>query len=189
MTLLGYQEPQILEVFKNTLPTKLSWVLFPITDLRQVVEMAKRILTKEKKDRQLVGQISLTPFMSVRDSFNKRITFDTTDGIEQKIDKLTIMMDKLVTEGGKQDKPFKLRVYQSNRGIGQNRGNYDQRGYQGRFRPNNAHRGHSRYIFNNTGSYESILQGNERYERNNNNRRGSYRNHNYELETEEAVEA
>ena len=32
-TLLGYQEPQILEVFKNTLPTKLYWVLFPIVDL------------------------------------------------------------------------------------------------------------------------------------------------------------
>ena len=40
-TLLGYQEPQILEVFKNTLPTKLYWVLFPIMDLRQAVEMAK----------------------------------------------------------------------------------------------------------------------------------------------------
>ena len=31
-TLLGYQEPQILEVFKNTLPTKLYWVFFPIMD-------------------------------------------------------------------------------------------------------------------------------------------------------------
>ena len=37
-TLLGYGEPQILEVFKNTLPTKLYWVLFPIEDLRQAVE-------------------------------------------------------------------------------------------------------------------------------------------------------
>ena len=27
-TLLGYGEPQILEVFKKTLPTKLYWVLF-----------------------------------------------------------------------------------------------------------------------------------------------------------------
>ena len=26
--LLGYREPQILEVFKNTLPTKLYWILF-----------------------------------------------------------------------------------------------------------------------------------------------------------------
>ena len=33
--LLGYGEPQILEVFKNTLPTKLYWILFPIEDLRQ----------------------------------------------------------------------------------------------------------------------------------------------------------
>ena len=47
-TLLGYGEPQVLEVFKNTLPTRLYWVLFPIEDLRQAVETAKRILTKEK---------------------------------------------------------------------------------------------------------------------------------------------
>ena len=32
--LLGYQESQILEVFKNTLPMKLYWVLFPIMGLR-----------------------------------------------------------------------------------------------------------------------------------------------------------
>ena len=43
-TLLGNGEPQILEVFKNTLPTKLYWILFPIEDLRQAVETAKRIL-------------------------------------------------------------------------------------------------------------------------------------------------
>ena len=40
-------EPAILEVFKNTLPTKLYWILFPIEDLRQAVDTAKRILTKE----------------------------------------------------------------------------------------------------------------------------------------------
>ena len=57
--LLGYQEPQILEVFNNSLPTKLYWVLFPIMDLRQAVEMAKRILMKEKIDRQLAGQTLL----------------------------------------------------------------------------------------------------------------------------------
>ena len=52
-TLLGYGEPQVQEVFKNTLPTKLYWILFPIEDLRQAVETAKRILTKEKLDKQL----------------------------------------------------------------------------------------------------------------------------------------
>ena len=50
-TLLGYGEPQVLEVFKNTLPTKLYWILFQIEDLRQAVETAKRILTKEKLDK------------------------------------------------------------------------------------------------------------------------------------------
>ena len=47
-TLLGYREPQMLEVFKNTLPTKLYWILFPIEDLSQAVDTEKRILTKEK---------------------------------------------------------------------------------------------------------------------------------------------
>ena len=47
-TLLAYGELQILEVLKNTLPSKLYWILFPKEDLRQAVETAKRILTKEK---------------------------------------------------------------------------------------------------------------------------------------------
>ena len=107
VTLLGYQEPQILEAFKKTLPTKLCWVLFPIMDLRQAVETAKRVLTKEKIGRQLVGQISSTPFMNIRDTLNKRVTFDMTDGIEKKLDKLTAMMGKLVTEGIGQSKLYK----------------------------------------------------------------------------------
>ena len=48
--LLGYREPQILEMFKNTVPNRLYWVLFPINNLREVVETAKRFLTKEKID-------------------------------------------------------------------------------------------------------------------------------------------
>ena len=63
-TLLGYGEPQILEVFKNTLPTKFYWILFPIENLRQTIDTAKRILTKEKLDNQLTGQTSTSPFMS-----------------------------------------------------------------------------------------------------------------------------
>ena len=73
-TLLSYGEPQILEVFKNTLPTKLYWILFPIEDLRQAVDTAKRILTKEKLDKQLTGQTSTSPFISVRDGTEKKST-------------------------------------------------------------------------------------------------------------------
>ena len=63
-TLLGYGKPQVLEVFKNTVP-RLYLVLFLIEDLRLAVETAKRILTKEKIDIQLVGQSSLTTFMNI----------------------------------------------------------------------------------------------------------------------------
>ena len=59
--LLGYGETQVLEVCKNTLPTKLYWILFPLQDLRQAVETAKRILTKERLDKQLTGQTSTSP--------------------------------------------------------------------------------------------------------------------------------
>ena len=80
---------------------------FPILDLRQAVETAKRILTKGKIDRQLAGQTSSTPFMSIKDNFSKKVTFDMTDGEQQKIDKLTLMMGKLVPNDKGQSKPFK----------------------------------------------------------------------------------
>ena len=76
-------------------------------DLRQAVEMAKRILTKEKIDRQLAGQTSSTPFMNIKEGLSKKVTFDMTDGIEQKIDKLMVMMGKLVTEDKGQNRQFK----------------------------------------------------------------------------------
>ena len=54
--LLGYGEPHVLEVFKNTVPNRLYWVLFPIENLREAVETAKKFLTKEKIDRKMTGQ-------------------------------------------------------------------------------------------------------------------------------------
>ena len=41
---------------------------------------------KEKIDRELAGQTSSNPFMSIGDNSSKRVTFDMTDNIEQKID-------------------------------------------------------------------------------------------------------
>ena len=125
--LLGYQDLQVLEVFKNTLLSKLYWVLFSIEDLRVAVDTAKGMLTKEKIDKQLVGQMSSTPFMSVRDSQSKRVSFNAPDDLEQKIDRLTVMMGKLVTEDKGHPKPFKPHVYQSNRGRNQKRGSFHSR--------------------------------------------------------------
>ena len=53
--LLNYGEPQILELFKNILPSKLYWVLLSINNLRDAVDAAKSVLTKEKTDKQISG--------------------------------------------------------------------------------------------------------------------------------------
>ena len=54
-----------------------------------MVEIEKRILTKEKIDRQLAGQSSSNPGMSIKDNCNnKRVTFDIQDVLEEKKDRL-----------------------------------------------------------------------------------------------------
>ena len=83
--LLGYGEPQVLEVFKNTVPNRLYWVLFPIDDLHKAVETAKRFLTKEKIDRQMTGQCS-TPFMKLSDKRSRKtVSFDARDVLGREI--------------------------------------------------------------------------------------------------------
>ena len=39
--LLNHGEPQILELFKNTLPSRLYWVLFSSNNLRDAVDSVK----------------------------------------------------------------------------------------------------------------------------------------------------
>ena len=126
--LLGYGEPKILEVFKNALPTKLYWILFPIDDLREAVESAKRILTKEKIDRQLSGQSLSTPFMSIKDSHSRKVSFDTGEELGDKIDKLAIMIGKLATRDSRAGRQFKPQISQG-KGRGQNQSNYDRCNY------------------------------------------------------------
>ena len=60
--MLNYGEMQILENFKNTLPYQLYSTLINVNNLRDAIDLAKRVLTKEKIDRQLTRQSS-TPFM------------------------------------------------------------------------------------------------------------------------------
>ena len=43
--------------------------------------------------------------MNIQEEHNRRITFDMTDGLEQKIDKLTVMMANLVTKDDGQNRP------------------------------------------------------------------------------------
>ena len=106
VAMLAYGELQILEVFKNTIPNRLYWILFPIDNLRVAVETAKRVLAKEKIDRQMLGQSSTAPIMkaSSENSYSsmkfckKGVTFDEMETIERNsnnIDKLTTLVSKL----------------------------------------------------------------------------------------------
>ena len=167
--LLGYGEPQILEVFKNTLPTKLYWILFPIEDLRQAIETAKRILTKEKLDKQLMGQSSASPFMNIRDGTERRVSFSTRDELGDKIGKLTVVMSRLAAKDNHEKRPFKPQIYESR---GQNR-SFNQKNFQNR--PGNRKRGQNTSSRPRQNYGDNSFRGNFRgYGRQNS--RGGYRN-------------
>ena len=53
--MLNYGEMQILENFKNTLLHRLYSTLINVSNLRDAIDLAKRVLMKEKLDRQLTG--------------------------------------------------------------------------------------------------------------------------------------
>ena len=56
--ILNYEEPQIPELMKNTLPSRLYPILFPIDNLMDAVATPKRVMIKEKIDRQKSDQSS-----------------------------------------------------------------------------------------------------------------------------------
>ena len=49
--MLNYGEPEVLELMKNSLPSRLYPILFPIDNLRDATTTAKRVMIKEKIDR------------------------------------------------------------------------------------------------------------------------------------------
>ena len=103
--MLNYGERQILENFKNTLPYQLYVALINVTNLRDAIDLAKRVLTKEKLDRQLTGQFS-TPFMrvtindnhSTQNNHKKGVTFDAMVTLERNsncIDRLMSLVSNM----------------------------------------------------------------------------------------------
>ena len=69
-----------------------------------MAETAKRILTK-KIDRQLAGQLSKTPLISIKDGCNsKKVTFDMQDSLHDKIIKFVSIMSKLTAQDDNSNK-------------------------------------------------------------------------------------
>ena len=75
-----------------------------------------------------MGQTSTSPFLSVREGTDKRVSFNTRDELGDKIDKLTVVMSKLAAIDNHKRRPLKPHIYKSR---GQNR-SYGQGRYQPR---------------------------------------------------------
>ena len=89
-----------------------------------MVDTVKRILTKEKLDKQLTGQTSTSPFMNIREGTERKVSFNTRDNLGDKIDMLTVVMSRLAAK----DSHMKPQIYKNR---GQNR-SYNQGCYQNR---------------------------------------------------------
>ena len=121
--LLDYADPQLLELFKNTLPSRLYYLLYHIDNLNFTIETAKQILTTEKIDKQKTGQSSATPFMKASHdkskksekgvSFGALETKDTIDKHSSSIDKLTSLVNKLDMKLDRQESQYRPMVYQN----------------------------------------------------------------------------
>ena len=136
--MLDYGEPQILELFKNTLPSRLYYLLYQVDNLNATIETAKRILTKENIDKQKTGQSSATPFMKASQdkpkkgekgvSFGALETKETIDRHSTSIDKLTSLVNKLDMKLDRQEAQYRPAVYQKRgRGCRQRQNNYGYR--------------------------------------------------------------
>ena len=168
VAMLNYGGMQILENFKNTLPYRLYLTLINVNNLRDAINLAKRVLTKEKLDRQLTGQ-SFTPFMKANSNSDshlpqnqkkKGVTFDAMETLERNSDCIDILMllvsDLKMTMDRKQPQ-YKPKIYQG-RSRSQNTG-------QQNFTPRNRSFSRGRNNGGNRGNYN-----------NRNNYRPNYRN-------------
>ena len=168
MAMLNYGEMQILENFENTLPYRLYLTLINTNNLRDTIDLAKRVLTKEKLDKQLTGQSS-TPFMKAASNGDshlpqnhqkKGVTFDAIETLERNSDctdrLMSLVSDLKMTMDRKQPE-YKLKIYQG-RSRNQNTG-------QQNFAPRNRSFSRGRNQGGNRGNYN-----------NRNNYRPNYRN-------------
>ena len=167
--LLNYGEPQNLELFKNTLPNKLYWILFPINNLRDAADAAKRVLSKGKLDKQLSGQArATTSFMKVGNTSHsgKKVSFKVQDPIREQLENLTSMVYNMSMEKKENSKLFKPQIYQK-RGRVQSRQNFGNRDRGRTFSSDRQN-----YRSNNKGRSQNRQCGND-------SRRGNYRHQNY----------
>ena len=82
--------------------------------MRDAVDAAKRVLTKEKIDKQLSGQLgTTTSFMKVGDvsHSSKKVSFTAQDQIMEQLENLMPMVYKISVQKEENNRPFKPKIY------------------------------------------------------------------------------
>ena len=161
-----------------------------INNLRDAINLAKRVLAKEKLDRQLTGQSS-TPFMrvtindncSTQNNHKKGVTLDTMETLERNsdcIDRLTSLVSNMKMTMDRKQSPYNPRIYQGrsrnqntnrqdftprNRSFSRGRNQGGNRGnynYRSNYRPNYTDRSRGRWNNHWSGDRSNNYQTNNR---------------------------
>ena len=164
--------------------------LINVNNLRDAIDLAKRVLTKEKLDRQLTGQSS-TPFMRVTSNDNhspqnhhkKGVTFDAMEMLERNsdcIDRWTSLVSHMKMTMDRKQSPYKPKIYQArfqnqnasqqnfiprNKSFSRGRNQSGNRGnynYRNNYRPNYRNRSRGRWNSHRLGDRSSNYQNNNR---------------------------
>ena len=174
--LLNYGEPQTLELFKNTLLSRLYYMLYQINDLKVVVETAKRLLTKVKMDKKS-GQATSSPFMQTcqgnskskckAEKNEKKVVFSAVEAIERTTDNIerpASLMDKMDTKLGRREDQYRPRIYQGrDRGHSFRQNNYRSRNRSySRDQYQNNYRGRGNYNRGGNRNYRSNYRDSSR---------------------------
>ena len=71
--------------------------------------------------------------MSIRDWTERKVSFNARDELGNKIDNLTVMMDRLAARDSNDKRPLKCQIYKSRGSYPQDQNrNYNQKNYQNR---------------------------------------------------------
>ena len=189
VAMLNYGEMQILENFKNTLLYQLYSTLINVNNLRDAIDLSKRVLTKEKLDRQLTGQSS-TPFMKATSNDNhppqhyqnRGVKFDAMEMLEWNsdcIERLTSLVSDMKMTMNRKQPPYKPKVYQ----VRSRNQNSSQRNFIPRNRSHSRGRnqGGNRGNYNNRNNYRPNYRNRSRGRWNNHrsgDRSNNYQNYN-----------
>ena len=166
-------------------------MVYHINNLREAVETAKPMLTKEQIDKQKTGQPAVSPFMKVNQQNpkkNKSVSFSTMETIQKQgdsRDKLTSLMNELSSKLDRKENSaqYNPRIHQGrNRGCGQRQNRYGSRdrSYSRERGPYNSGKIRRNYQNGNNYSNRGYRPSNGEYQTNNRyNDRSNHRRENF----------